>query len=215
MKQGSLIVIEGIDGAGKTTQARTLLARLRREGAQAEIISFPRYSTNIFGRLIRDFLDGRQGDFAAADPYLAATLYAADRFESKETIERWLAKGTIVICNRYVSSNQIHQGGKLRSAKKRAAFLTWLEAIEYGTFGLPRPSLVLYLSLRPQLAGKLLSRKDGVERNRRYNMQSFRMGEKLARVEKWTRIAGEEKGKILTRGAVHEKVYLAVKKMLK
>lgn len=191
-----------------------LLTRLRREGAKAKLISFPRYSSNVFGRLIRDFLDGRHGDFAAADPYLVATLYAADRFESKETLEKHLREGRIVICDRYVSANMIHQGGKIRSAKGRAQFFAWLERVEYGVFGLPRPSLVLYLSLRPQLAQKLLSRKDGVERSARYNTESFWMGERLARAEKWVRIVCEEKGKVLSREAVHQKIYAAIRKLI-
>ncbi len=214
MRRGKLIVLDGVDGSGKTTQGRLLLRRLQKEGYSARFLSFPQYKENVFGRLIREFLDGRHGDPTKTDPYLSAALYAADRFETKTKLEGWLAKGTIVICDRYVSANKMHQGGKISSPKERARFFSWLQKIEYGIFKLPRPTATLYLSLSPVLAMALLSRKDHVERSTRYNRASFKTGKELAKKEGWITISCELRGRVLSREAVHEKIYTAVRKFL-
>lgn len=210
-KRGRLIVIEGIDGAGKTTQARLLFKRLRRERRNAKLIHFPQYRVNVFGRLLREFLDGKHGDPSSVDPYLASALYAADRFEAKEKLLSWLRDGAIVICDRYVSASLMHQGGKLRGSAERARFFTWLKEVEYRVFGLPKPDIIVYLSLASSLARGLLKKKDGVERSARYNRNSSEAGRELARKEKWTTIQCERRGAVLPREAIHERIYAALK----
>ncbi len=106
-------MIDGIDGTGKATQAKLLVQRLRREGQKVQAIDFPNYYKNFFGKLLGNYLSGKYGDFAEVDPHVASVLYAADRFESSPQIERWLKEGNIVVADRYVSANQIHQGGKI------------------------------------------------------------------------------------------------------
>src|SRR3990167_6836927 len=119
MKKGKLIVLDGTDGSGKATQTKILQARLKKEGYRVQTLDFPQYEKNFFGGLIGECLAGEHGDFVSIDPYIGSTLYAADRFESKDKIMRWLRAGCVVVLDRYVSSNQIHQGGKITDAKKR------------------------------------------------------------------------------------------------
>src|SRR5688572_17228627 len=99
---GRLIVIEGTDGSGKTTQTEALLRRLKSEGINAESLRFPQYEKNLFGKLIRESLDGLHGDFIALDPKITSVLYACDRFETMPKIRAWLEEGRVVVLDRYV-----------------------------------------------------------------------------------------------------------------
>lgn len=156
---GKLIVIDGIDGSGKATQTKLLAERLRKEGYGVKTIDFPRYDTNFFGGLIGKYLSGIYGDFIQTDPRVASVLYAADRFESSQDIKKWLKAGNIVLADRYVSANQIHQGGKIKSPSERKTFLEWLDKMEYGVFQLPRPSLVIYLDVPFEVSQYWLKQK--------------------------------------------------------
>ncbi|MEX0930064.1 MAG: deoxynucleoside kinase [Candidatus Paceibacterota bacterium] len=156
---GKLIVIDGIDGSGKATQVGLLKKRLTKEGVKVKTIDFPRYENNFFGHLIGSYLSGEYGDFIKTDPRVASVLYAADRFESGKDIQKWLEQGYTVIADRYVSANQIHQGGKIEGAKKRKEFLGWLEQMEHGVFGIPRPDLVVYLDVPFEVSREWLKKK--------------------------------------------------------
>jgi len=128
---GKLIVIEGGDGAGKATQAKLLIEHLQADGHEIKTLDFPRYTDNKFGRLIRECLDGKRGDFMAMDPRVVATLYAADRFETKATLEGWLAEGHTVVLDRYVSANMMHQGAKLQDDAELAELINWIDHTEF------------------------------------------------------------------------------------
>lgn len=123
--QGKLIVIDGIDGAGKATQTKLLLERLEKRGYKTATMDFPQYYDNFFGKLIGRFQNGEFGDAPTMSPYLASVLYAADRWESKIKIENWLDEGRIVVLDRYVSANQIHQGGKISDFNEKKNFLVF------------------------------------------------------------------------------------------
>jgi dTMP kinase len=124
------------------------------------MVDFPEYYKNFFGAFVGHCLSEQYYNFINIHPKIASVLYAADRFESKEKIELWLKKGYIVIANRYASSNQIHQGGKISSIKKRQDFLRWLDDMEYRVFGIPRPNITFYLSLSLDFVKKLLKDRD-------------------------------------------------------
>ncbi len=164
--KGTFIVLDGSDGSGKATQTELLLKRLRREGVTAKKIDFPGYERNVFGKLVGECLAGKHGDFLHSDPHIASTLYAVDRFESKQLIEGWLSKGFVVIADRYVSSNQIHQGGKIKDKKQKKAFLKWLDTIEYEVFKIPRPDLILYLHVPVAITIQLLEKKSAAKKKR-------------------------------------------------
>lgn len=159
MKKGKLIVIDGIDGSGKATQVRLLEERLKKEGVKIKTIDFPRYEENFFGKLIGEYLSGVYGDFIKVDPKLASILYAADRFESSVKIKDWLDKGFVVLADRYATANQIHQGGKISSLKKRKEFLDFLDTMEYSIFKIPRPDLVIYLDVPFEVSKVWLQKK--------------------------------------------------------
>jgi dTMP kinase len=153
-----LIALEGIDGAGKGTQARRLLERLNAAGTKTELISFPRYNDTRFGRMIGEFLNGRFGSLDAVSPFLVSLLFAGDRFESRELIADALARNEVVLCDRYVASNIAHQGAKAKPTE-REELRRWIETVEFELYGLPRPDLVLLLDLPADAAQQLIEKK--------------------------------------------------------
>jgi dTMP kinase len=229
-RKGRLIVIDGSDGSGKATQTALLLKRLKKEGYRARTLDFPRYETNLFGGLIGECLAGEHGDFAGLDPRIASVLYAADRFESKGMIEKWLGEGCVVVLDRYVSSNQIHQGGKVADAKHRRSFLEWLDRMEFGVFGLPRPDAIIHLHVPTETSRRLLqekgatdkkpylrggSRKDTVETNGKYLEDSRESALRLVRkLNDWHQVECSRRGTLLSREEIALRVYGIVEGML-
>lgn len=167
MKKGKFIVIDGTDGSGKATQVKELVKNLRKNKIKVKTIDFPRYYNNFFGKFIGECLVGENGDFLKLNPKIASVLYAADRFESSAQIKKWLDSGFNVIADRYVSSNQIHQGGKITDNKKRKEFLAWLEEMEFRIFKLPRPNVIIYLDVPVKITQELLA-KEGSQEKKKY-----------------------------------------------
>lgn len=165
-RQGKFIVIDGTDGSGKATQTKLLVERLKKNGHRVKTVDFPQYENNFFGKIVGRYLSGEFGTSSEVSPYLASVLYAADRFETKEKIEKWLEDGNIIIADRYASSNQIHQGGKIKDPKKRKEFLSWLEEMEYKIFKIPRPDASIYLDVPLKLSLKLLKNKSAQKRKK-------------------------------------------------
>ena len=224
--KGRLIVIDGADGSGKATQTALLSKRLKKSGKKVIAIDFPRYYDNFFGAFIGECLAGRHGNFLAKDPYVASVLYAADRFESSNRIKEWLNKGYIVIADRYVSGNQIHQGGKIGSGKRRRKFLNWLDMMEHKIFAIPRPDVIFYLDVPERLAHVLShkktrkkkylrGKKDVAEENVSHQRRSRRAALLLVREFKnWVKIECARKGKMFSREYIHEQIFSHVSKRL-
>lgn len=229
-QKGSLIVIDGSDGSGKATQTKLLVEALGKEGKDVKSIDFPRYDTNLVGELIGECLAGEHGDFASFDPKVASVLYAADRFESSKQIQEWIAGGSIVITDRYVSANQIHQGGKIYDPEEKKEFLLWLDKLEYGIFEIPRPDVVLYLDVPAPTTKKLLAenkeemkkkkeylkrREDVVESDDTYIENSIKSATQIVKERnEWCRIQCTEGGELLSRESIHRKVLKEVKKII-
>ena len=227
--KGKLIVIDGTDGSGKATQSKLLKRRLTQDGCTVKLVDFPEYYDNFFGEFLGHCLSEQYYNWVNIHPKIASVVYAADRFESKEKIEDWLKRGYVVLANRYVSANQIHQGGKIKNPAKRAEFMKWLERMEYGTFKIPQPDLVFYLNVPMKIVERLLKERN-IEHARAYlgkkkdvhetDMNFLRNSQKsalwLAKREKnWKKIECAPKGEILPREEIHEEIYKAVKKVLK
>jgi len=155
---GLLLAIEGIDGAGKGTQAARLAGTAVDQGRRVASFSFPLYDGNPFSRAVAEYLNGEFGAADEVHPELAALLYAGDRLHARPRIVSALQESDLVVCDRYVASNQAHQGGKLKGQARRR-LLDWLEEVEYGEFALPRPQLVILLDAPVALARRLVGRK--------------------------------------------------------
>jgi dTMP kinase len=154
----TLIAIEGIDGAGKGTQAGRLVSSLREMGLRVDTLQFPRYSATNFGGAIGDFLNGRFGSLNQVHPQLAAVLYAGDRFESRPLLMQLMEDNDVVVLDRFVGSNLAHRSAKLDGAE-RTALVDWIENIEYEVFQLPRPALTVLIDMSSQMSRELVSRK--------------------------------------------------------
>lgn len=230
-KRGKFIVIDGIDGSGKATQTKLLKEKLEKEGQKVKVIDFPRYENNFFGKLIGQYLSGVYGDFIQMDPRVASVLYAADRFESSEDIRKWLDDGYFVLADRYVSANQIHQGGKIRSKTERKKFLNWLEDMEYSVFKISKPDLVIYLDVPFEISQYWLKqkvakrkkesylkngRKDVAEDNLIHLKDSRNSALSLAKENKnWVKVSCCKGMFCLLPELVHEEVFAILKERFK
>lgn len=145
--KGKLIVIEGGDAAGKATQAALLTSRLLGEGVLVTQLNFPQYETNHVGKLLRECLDGKRGDFMAIDPKITAVLFSVDRLESKNQIESWLAEGRTVLLDRYVSANLLHQGAKVADRSERLETMRWIYKLEHDVLAMREPDLICTLAV--------------------------------------------------------------------
>ncbi len=228
-KKGTFIVIDGTDGSGKATQVELLAKRLKKEKFKVKVVDFPEYYKNFFGKFIGHCLTEQYYNFSHLHPKIASVLYAADRWESSEEIKDWVAKGYVVIANRYVSSNQIHQGGKIINAKKRRDFLNWLDEMEHKVFKIPRPSAVLYLSVPLAVTQRLIkerdksasrsykgTKKDVHEKDAKHLENARNSALKLVKeLNNFIKIDCAPKQELLSREAIHEQVYAKVKTIIK
>ncbi len=229
-RRGKLIVIDGTDGSGKATQTKLLVERLKREGHKVKVVDFPEYYKNFFGKFIGHCLSEQYYKFLDVHPKIASVLYAADRWESREEMDKWLSKGYIIVANRYVSANQIHQGGKTKDSKRRHDFMQWLDEMEYGVFKIPRPDLTLYLDLPTEIVLKLIAKRDSSKMKRAYLKKKKDVHEadvgflrnsrasalKLVKeVKNFVKIDCSVRDGILPREDIHEKIYEKVKKVVK
>jgi dTMP kinase len=160
------LVIEGIDGSGKSTQIKLISKYLDEKNIPFQYIHFPRTTSRIYGDLIARFLRGDFGDLNSVDPYIVALLYAGDRMDASAMIRNWLEKGYLVLLDRYVYSNIAFQCAKLTDKKLRETLRKWILELEFDYHHIPRPDLNLLLDVpftftRKELSGK----RTGAERS--------------------------------------------------
>lgn len=219
---GKLIAIEGIDGSGKTVQTHLLQEEFKKQGRPVETIKFPRRGETFFGKLVERYLHGEFGSAKDVNPYLAAVLYAGDRYEEKGRINQWLQEDKVVIARRYVDSNKAHQGGKFDAPPQRKHFFEWLEELEYKILGNPRPHLSLYLDIPAKVACDLIKKrrkelpkqargKDIHEEDIRHLEAAERAYRELAQGGGWAIVQCVKDGKILPEGEIAQKVWETVK----
>ncbi len=218
-EHGKLIVIDGTDGVGKATQTVLLVKRLRKEGVRVKTIDFPQYKNNFFGSFIRECLDGKHGDFLSIDPRIVSLLYAADRFESSASIRSWLDEGYVVVADRYTSANQIHQGSKITNTAERKRFLEWLDRMEHTAFKIPRPDLVIFLSMPIAVSQGLITKRAGVrdvaESDVAHQERALKSAlEVIKKGRNWKKVDCVRGGTLLSREGIHEKVFTIIKKEL-
>ena len=142
-----LVVLEGLDGAGKSTQVKKLKAYLEKICPELEYIHFPRYDAPVYGDLISRFLRGDFGSNESVHPQLVALLFAEDRHGAAPQMKKTLAEGGSVLLDRYVYSNIAYQCAKLSAPEERENLREWIFNTEYGDFGLPKPDLNIFLDV--------------------------------------------------------------------
>ena len=222
--KGKLIVIDGTDGTGKTTQAALLVQHLKKEKRSVAIADFPRYGLPS-AYFVEQYLNGRYGSASDVSPYGASLFYALDRFEAKQSLLKQLAKGQVVVSNRYVTANMGHQGGKITSRLARRRYLKWVDWLEHEILGLPRPDLTIILHVPAAQAQRLVDRKgrrDYIRRKRdlhEADIAHLKAAEQTyleiaRRFPKCELVECVEKGKLLSPATIHEQIWGIVEQTL-
>jgi len=161
-----LFVVEGVDGAGKSTQIKLLNRFFSQKGYNCEYLHFPRTEAPFFGELIARFLRGEFGFLNEVNPWLVAMLYAGDRKDAASLISEWLNDGKIVLLDRYTYSNIAYQCAKLNDKAEQKSLMNWILGLEFSHFGIPEPGLNIFLDVPFSFTEKkLLSSRKGSDRN--------------------------------------------------
>lgn len=230
MKDSKIIVIEGTDGSGKQTQTRLLMERLRKEGYNMYTTSFPNYDSDS-SALVKMYLGGEISSEANGVSAKAASIfYAADRYITyKQEIERKYEYGKVMVFDRYVGSNIIHQGSKVISnisdeiekQEKLQEFITWLDNLEHNDFGIPRADVTIYLRVPVEYTIKLREgrnnkitggeKQDIHEADTNHLKNAGMSGMMAADMLGWNVVECVKDGKMRTIDDIAEEVYTIVK----
>ena len=220
---GKLIVIEGTDGSGKSTQFRLLSDRISKEGYAFKNIVFPRYSEPS-SSLIRMYLGGEFGSKPTdVNAYAASSFYAVDRYASyKQDWGRWYEDGGLVLSDRYTTSNAVHQTAK-EPPEGRSEFLRWLYELEYDKMGLPKPDLIIYLDVPTDFTEMMLRGRESAtgttadihEKDMSYLATCREMGKAAAKFYGWTVVDCVRDGVMRSISDIHQEIYGYVSALLK
>ena len=212
---GKLIVIEGTDGSGKSTQFKLLTSRLEAENQPFQKLVFPQYSEPS-SALIRMYLGGEFGTKPNdVSSYAASTFFAVDRYASyKKVWGEWYENGGLVVSDRYTTSNAVHQASK-ETGENQRAFLKWLYELEYDKLGLPRPDLVIYLDVPTDFTEAMMRRREADtntsadihEQDLSYLATCRRTGKAAAEYYGWTVIECVKDGNMRSIEDIHEEIY--------
>ena len=219
---GKLIVIEGTDGSGKSTQFRLLTARLEAENRPFQKLVFPQYAEPS-SALIRMYLGGEFGSSPSdVNAYAASAFYAVDRYASyKKVWGQWYEEGGLVVSDRYTTSNAVHQASK-EEGENQKAFMHWLYDFEYSKLGLPCPDLVIYLDVPTGFTETMMRRREADtnthadihEQDMEYLATCRRTGKAAAEYYGWTVIDCVKDGAMRTIEDIHDEIYRYVKACL-
>ena len=219
---GKLIVIEGTDGSGKSTQFKLLSEHLQQDGVAFKHLVFPRYAEES-SALIRMYLGGQFGTKPSdVNAYAASSFYAVDRYASyKMDWGQWYDEGGLVLSDRYTTSNAVHQASK-EQGEEQKKFLHWLYDFEYDKLGLPRPDLTIYLDVPTDFTEKMMRKReqdtntqaDIHEKDTAYLATCRQIGRKAAEYYGWTVIHCVKDGAMRTIEDIHAEIYGHVMKCL-
>ncbi len=216
------LVIEGLDGAGKSTQVGMLKNWLAEQGIPYEYIHFPRVESPVFGDLVGRYLRGELGKIQDVNPYLVALLFAGDQKDASDLIRRWRESTKFVLVDRYVYSNVAYQCAKFKSENKRTELMHWILKTEFDHFNIPVPDLSIYLDVphdfvKSQLVDNkrvgserdYLKGKDDIhEANMDYQLQVRKMYEMIIRKNIGLKAlnCGDASGKMLPAQVIFDKL---------
>lgn len=222
---GKLIVIEGTDSSGKETQTKRLFEKLKEKGLKVKKISFPNYDSPAC-EPVKMYLAGAFGEDAMkVNPYPVSTMYAIDRYASFKTDwEKFYNEDGIIVTDRYVTSNMVHQASKIRDLDEKKKYLNWLEDLEYDKMGIPRPDLVIFLNMPTEMAVRLMAerknkitgeeKKDIHERDKEYLKESHANACKIANIYNWKEIKCNDGERIKTIEEIGEEVFSLVEEVV-
>lgn len=218
MKMGKLIVFEGIDGSGKSTQSGLTRSRLEKNGVEFRSVTFPRYD-NPSAALIKMYLGGEFGNNPGdVNAYAASCFYAVDRYASYvQDWREYYNNGGLIVMDRYTTSNAIHQSAKL-PADKREEYLRWLSDFEFKLLELPEPDMVIYMDIPFDLALRRISEREAKtgtvgdihEKDTQYLKLCHKCGLQAADIYGWKKIALEKDGKERSIEEIHDEIFALV-----
>ncbi|MDZ7798533.1 MAG: dTMP kinase [Patescibacteria group bacterium] len=218
MKKGKLIIVDGIDGSGKSTQIKKLLEHLQKIKKRIYLTDFPQYEKSFFGKMIRRYLKGDFGQTNNTDPHLISLLYALDRFEAKKEIKKHLEEGKIVISDRYSPANKIHQAIKIKNKADKEKFYKWLNKMEFQILDIPKPDLIIFLDTPPKITKRLMisrGKRDMHETDDEHQKQAYKQCINLTnKFRNWKKIKCVEKGKLMPPEVIHQNVWQEIKKII-
>lgn len=219
---GKLIVIEGTDGSGKSTQFKQVVERLEKENIAFRRLVFPRYSEES-SALIRMYLGGAFGSNPGdVNAYAASAFFSVDRYASyKQDWGQWYEEGGLVISDRYTTSNAVHQASK-ETGEKQAEFLKWLYEFEYDKLGLPCPDLVIYLDVPTDFTEKMMRSREAAtntsadihEKDLGYLAACRKAGRDAATYYGWSVINCVKDGQMRSIEDIHEEIYGLIAKCM-
>ncbi len=225
MKNYKLVVIEGVDSSGKQTQTQKLFDKICAMNLKTEKIVFPNYESKT-SSLVKMYLGGEFGTNAnEVNPYMASSFFAVDRVGSMmcEWADR-LEGADVVIADRYVTSNMIHQASKIEDPAEKEAFLNWVYDFEYCKLGLPKPDLVIFLDMPVPCAMELMknrpnkidssSVKDIHEADEEYLTKSYNNAVSVADKYSWHKISCVKNSKIRSIEDISEEIFSVFKNIL-
>ncbi len=226
MKNYKLVVIEGVDSSGKETQSNKLLENIKSMNMSVEKIVFPNYDSDT-SSLVKMYLGG---DFGAraddVNPYTASAFFAVDRVGSIRSVWRERLQNTdVVIADRYVTSNMIHQASKISNQADKDQFLDWVYDFEYEKLELPKPDLIIFLDMPVKYAMELMKNrlnkinssevKDIHESDEGYLQKSYDNAVSVAQKYGWHRVSCVKDGTIRTIDDISEEIFNVFKECIK
>lgn len=218
---GKLIVIEGLDGSGKATQSRLLCQRLQQQGTACKKVTFPDYDHES-AAFVKLYLSGALGSAEEVGAYAASTFFAMDRYVSFKL--RWgkdYSDDTVLVADRYATSNATHQTSKL-PREEWDEYLDWMEDYEYRKLGLPRPDMVIFLSVPPHISQKLIEgryqgdneKKDIHEADLGYLQRCYAGAGYVADRQGWLMLDCAPQGQMLSVEEISDKIWDLVQTIL-